>query len=204
MKMSQETLLYIFMGNVLVLWIFLTLVSLLLFRRERLHRVGHSPAYTEFLRRDNLRRCLGIGIAIPLIELLAAGIVFLWFGEISTYEHFIYICLVTLVLIIPFPVLDSIATQKKQKALAMETNTPIVIDLKHQVWHLVFKPAWEFVAAILTIGFLAWTGQYFSLAELHIIILWLLYLAAQKSKFLTGPSLSDLYLYNLLFMTITC
>jgi hypothetical protein len=58
-----------------------------MFNRDRLRNKGHDAEAIEFLKRDNRTRCLGIAIVMPLVELLAAAVVFLWFGEISTHDR---------------------------------------------------------------------------------------------------------------------
>jgi hypothetical protein len=200
--MSTVSFLYTYIAFVLFLWSFLGLSTLILFREGRLRRKGYAEPFIVFLRKDNRRRCLGIGITMPLIALLAAGVVLAVFGEISTYQHFMYICLGTIVGIIPFPILDSIRSNRKHKALVMDTRQTVVIDLNYRVWHLVFKPSWELILALAMVGYFIWIGQYFNLAMLHIAILWLLYLAGRNSRFMTGPSLADLYQYNFFFMVI--
>jgi hypothetical protein len=198
--MSTESLWLIFIGNILILWLFLGLVTRIMFHPDRLRRKGYEEAYVEFLRKDNRKRCLGIGMVIPVVELLSAGIVYLIFGGITTFQQFIYICLGTLIGILPFPILDTIKTRKEHKSLALKSRQPVIIDLNYKVWHMIFNPYWEAAAGILVLAYFVWMGEYFDLAMLHLAILWLLYLAGRSGRYLTGPSLSDLYLYNFIFM----
>ena len=200
--MNASTLWYIFLGNLAALWLFLGLSTAIMFNRDRLRNKGHDAEAIEFLKRDNRTRCLGIAIVMPLVELLAAAVVFLWFVEISTHDHFLYICMIAVAIIIPFPILDFFQTRKKQKALVVNGGKKVVIDMNHRVWHLVFRPGWEALATLFLISYFVWQGSYFNLAMMHLAILWLLYLAGRGGRFLTGPSLSDLYQGNFLFMVI--
>jgi len=200
--MTAATLGYIFLVNVALLWLFLGLVSALMFSRTRLLKKGHDEEYVAYLKKENRNRCLGIAIVIPLAGLLSAGVVFTVVGSISTYDHFLYVCLLTLVSILPFPVLDFIQSQKKQKSMIFKTKGKVVVDLNHRTWHLVFHPLWEACAAALVVGYLVWMQRYFDLAMLHTALLWLLYLVGRGGKYMTGPSLSDLYNYSFIFMAV--
>ncbi len=200
--MNPSELWTIYLAGIAVLWLFLGFTSILFFRTSRLRRKGHEDRYIAFLQKENRTRCLGIAIVVPLIALLSAGAIAAAFGGITTRNHFLYVCLLTLIGIVPFPILDSIKSRKKQKAMVIDLKKTVVIDWNYKTWHLVFQPWWEIVSALLIVSYFAWMGEYFNLAMLHIGILWLLYLAGRGGKYLTGPSLSDLYQYNLVFMTI--
>ncbi len=200
--MNPSTLWTIYLAGIAVLWLFLGFTSILLFRTSRLRRKGHDDRYIAFIQEENRTRCLGIAIVVPLIALLSALAVAAVFDGITTYKHFLYVCLLTLIGIMPFPILDSIKSRKKQKALVIDLKKTVVIDWNYRTWHIVFQPWWEIVSALLIVSYFAWMGEYFNLATLHIGILWLLYLAARGGKYLTGPSLSDLYQYNFVFMAI--
>ncbi len=200
--MSSSALWTIYLSGIAVLWLFLGITTILLFRTSRLRRKGHDERYIAFLQRENRVRCLGIAIVMPLFALLSALAVTAVYGGITTYEHFLYVCLLTLIIILPFPILDTIQSRKKQKAMVIDLKQTVVIDWNSRTWHLVFNPWWEIVLALAVAGYCAWLGVYFHLAMLHIGILWLLYLAARGGRYLTAPSLNDLYQYNLVFMVI--
>lgn len=200
--MSPSALWTIYLAGIAVLWLFLAFTTILLFGTRRLRRKGYDDRHIAFLQRENRNRCLGIAIVLPLLALLSALVVSSVFGGITTYEHFLYVCLLTVIAVIPFPILDYIQSRKKQKAIAMDLKQVIVIDWNHRIWHLVFKPSWEIASGLAVVVYCAWLGLYFHLAMLHIGILWLLYQAARGGKYLTGPSMSDLYQYNFVFMVI--
>jgi len=200
--MSPSALWTIYLAGIAALWLFLGLTTIVLFRTSRLRGRGHDERFVTFLQRENRVRCLGIAIVVPLLALLSGLAVTAVFGGITTYRHFLYVCLLTLIGIMPFPILDSIRSRKKQKAMALNLKQTVVIDWNYRTWHLVFRPGWEIASALALIAYDIWLGVYFHLALLHVGILWLLYLAARGGKYLTGPSLSDLYQYNLVFMVI--
>jgi len=200
--MNSSELWRIYLVGIAVLWLFLGFTSVLLFRTSRLRRKGHDDRYIAFLQKENRARCLGIAIVVPLVALLSAVAISAAFGGITTHNHFLYVCLLTLIGIAPFPIFDFIKSRKKQKAIVIDLKKTVVIDWNYKTWHLVFQPWWESVSALLIVSYFAWMGEYFNLAMLHIGILWLLYLAARGGKYLTGPSLNDLYQYNFVFMAI--
>lgn len=200
--MNTATLWYIFLGNTVLIWVFLGLATAVMFSRSRLRKKGHDSDTIEFLIRDNRKRCLGIAVVVPLTELLAAVLVSLIFGGILTYDHLIYVFLVTVLFIIPFPILDYVQSRKDFRTLVVEGGRKVAIDMGYRTWHLVFRPGWEAISTTLVIAFFVRQGEYFNLAMVHLGILWLLYLAGRGGRFLTGPSLSDLYQGNFLFMVV--
>jgi len=200
--MNTPELWYIFLGNVVLIWVFLGLATAVMFSRSRLRKKGHDTDTIEFLIRNNRKRCLAIAVVVPLTGLIAATSVSLAVGGISTYDHLIYVFLVAVLFIIPFPILDYIQSRKNHRTLVVEGGKKVAIDMGYRIWHLVFRPGWEAISAALVIAFFVLQGEYFNLAMLHLAILWLLYLAARGSKFLQGPSLSDLYQGSFLFMVL--
>ena len=188
--------------TVAVLWAFLLLVTLYRANRSRLRRRGMKEEYVQFLRNDLIKRSMGIGVAVPLLLLVAAGIVWLVTGDLHSPERLISIVLLFLVLVIPFPILDTIQLNKKYKELALETRSDTVVDFSYKILHMIFNPAWELVAALLYVAFFVSFIEPFHVAFIHLLLLWLLYGAARSGRYLTQPMLKDGYVYIFIFLMI--
>jgi hypothetical protein len=163
---------------------------------------GHQEPYISFLRKDYKKRCLGIALIFPVLLLSAYSIFWLFFGHPSADSQLIYIFLIFLVLVIPFPLMDIKKSKKEYKKMAIETGSEIIIDMKFKVLHQFFNPIIEAIFSLLfTLYFITTHPNIPVLVFVHILLPWLIYLSARNSKYLTKPLMKDGYL--LLFLVIT-
>jgi hypothetical protein len=158
--------------------------------------------YVRFLRKDYKKRSIGIAIALPLLLLSAYSIYWLFTGKPESVNNLIYIFLIFLFLVIPFPILDIRKSKKEYKKLALDTNAEILIDIKYRILHRIFNPLIETIFLVLFV-------LYYFISDtslpvfvfIHLLIPWLIYLSARNSKFLIRPLMKEGYL--LLFLVIT-
>lgn len=188
--------------TVTILWAFLLLVTLYRASSSRLRNRGMKEEYVQFLKKDLTKRSTGIAIAVPLLLLLAAGIVWLVTGDVHSPEQLLWIVLLFLVLVLPFPILDTIQLNRKYKELALETRSETVVDFSYKILHMIFNPLWELAAALLYVAFFVSFIEPFHVAFIHLLLLWLLYGAARSGRYLTQPMLKDGYVYFFIFLMI--
>jgi hypothetical protein len=191
-----------YVATVGILWLFLLVITAYRASSSRLRSRGMKEEYVQFLRKDITTRSLGIGIAIPILLLVAAGIVWLIAGDIHQPERLLSIVLLFLILVIPFPILDTMQLNKKYKELALETGSETVVDVSYKILHLVFNPTWELLAALLYVAFFVAFIEPFHVAFIHLLLLWFLYAAARSGKYLTQPMLKDGYVYVFVFLIL--
>lgn len=191
-----------FLLTVAILWLFLLVTTLYRTNRSLLRKKGISDEYVDFLRKDTIKRSIGIAIVVPALLLVSGLLVYVITGDLESPGQIVYVALLFIVLVIPFPVMSTIKLNKEYRSLALETKSEIVVDFNYRVLHLVFNPTVEAIAALLYVAFfLAYVGP-FHVAFLHILILWFLYSAARSSKYLTRPLLKDGYLYLVIFLAL--
>jgi hypothetical protein len=188
--------------TVVILWTFLLITTVYRSNPSLLRGKGMKEQYVQFLRNDIIKRSLGIGIVVPILLLVSAGIVWLTTGDINEPGQLITISLLFIVLVIPFPILDTIQLNRKFKELAIETHADTVVDFSYKILHLVFNPFWEAIAALLYILFFVVFIELFHVAFIHLLLLWFLYSAARSGKYLTQPMLKDGYVYLFVFLVL--
>lgn len=192
----------IFATSVAALLAFLLVFSYVTMSRKRLAALGYSGDYIAFLRRDRGRRLLAMALAIPLLELAAAGIIYLLTGPLESGTQLLYTLIAFLILVIPFPLRDRYVTQRRLKKLAMQGSERIVADLNYSILHRMFRPSWELAVTLLYAGLMLWVHGGFHIALIHLMILWLLYFTVRGTKNANRPALREAYLLTLAFMMI--
>lgn len=200
--MKGLTFIEFYLAVVIVLWIFLLIATLFTINRVRLEKKGYKPEYIKFIRQDTKKRNISIAVFMPVLGGLSALIVWLFTGEINSMQSLIYISLLWIILVIPFPILDMRKTQKEYKELAIKTNSEILFDFKFKLLHLMFNPYLEIAASILIIAYFIFFIEPFHVVFIHIFILWALYSVGRYSKYMTAPQLKDGYIYLFIFIMI--
>lgn len=200
--MKDQELLITFVTACATTWLFLIIFYLIFLNRGRLFRKGYSGEYIEFIRKDYRKRMQGVAFAIPLLLLVASGIFWLIAGQPVTYNHVTIIFLIFFLLVIPFPVIDYIKSNKRYKELAYKTSAEVVFDMNHLKLHKFFNPSLELSIGILFILFHILIIRLPFMVYVHLGIPWILYLSVLKSKYATLPMLRDGYLYSFIFMEL--
>jgi len=193
--MEYSELAILFGVIVAALWLMLLIVVLYRSNTSVLRRKGLSDEYIQFIKSDVLKRSLGIALVVPLLLLLSSFIVWLVAGTLESPELLPYVVLVFTVLVIPFPILDVIKTNRKFKDLARATNTEVVFDFNYRILHLVFNPTLEMVTGIIYVLYFFVFVEWFHVAFLHLALMWFLYFSARSGNYLTRPLLKDGYIY---------
>ena len=200
--MDTTYLLILFSSSCIATWIFSLLFYIFFTDDKRLLRNGYSPEYIAFLKKDYKIRLLGIAIGVPILSLTAYSIFWLLFGYPDAYHHLLYIFLIFFILVIPFPIMDMKKSKQAYKKLAIETNTEIIIDIKFKVLNKFFNPIVELVFFIFFLSYYFISQHVVPIfAFIHMLIPWLVYMAARNTKYQTKPSIKDSY--ALIFSAIT-
>ena len=160
-----------------------------------LRRKGLNDEYIRFIKKDILKRSIGMAIVVPLLLLLSSFLVWTVAGTLESAKLLPYIVLVFIILVIPFPVLDVIKTTRNFKTLALRTNSDIVFDFNYRILHLLFNPALEAATGILYILYFFLFVGWFHVAFIHLLLMWLLHFSTRSGKYLTRPLLKDGYVY---------
>lgn len=192
--MDTTYLLILFTSSCIAIWVFSLLFYFFFTNEKRLLKNGYSPEYIAFLQKDYKIRLIGIGIGVPVLLLTAYSIFWILFGYPDAYHHLLYIFIIFFLLVLPFPIMDMKKTKRAYKKLAIETNSEIIVDMRFKVLNKFFNPIIEL--SFLTI-FLFYYLILFQIMPafsfIHLIIPWLVYLAARTSKYQTKPSMKDSY-----------
>ncbi len=201
--MDTSYLIILFCTACLTTWIFLFVFYYLYTNESRLKRSGHNESYIVFFKKDYKKRCTGIALVLPVLLLTAYGIFWLISGHPSDYNQLIYIFLIFIALVIPFPIMDIKKSKKEYKKLAMETSSEVIIDMKYKVLHRFYNPIIEGIFTLLFLCyFLIIKPEIPGLVFVHLLLPWLLYLTARNSKYLTRPIMKEGYLLLYIFIAI--
>lgn len=200
--MKDLTFIEFYILVVILLWSFLLIATLYIVNTQRLKKRGYKEEYINFIKKDTKKRNIGIAVVMPILGGLSAFIIWIFTREINSFQNLIYIALLWIILIIPFPILDLRQTQKNYKNLAIETNSEVLFDFNHRILHLIFRPYIEILAAILVISYFILFIMPFHIVFIHIFLLWALYSVGRYSKYLTAPQLKDGYIYLYVFIMI--
>lgn len=200
--MDTTYLLILFTSACIATWVFSILFYIFFTNKKRLLKNGYSPEYIAFLQKDYKIRLVGIAIAVPLLLLTAYSIYWILFGYPDAYNHLIYIFLIFLLLVLPFPIIDMRKSKQAYKKLALETNSEIMIDMKFKILNKFFNPILELVFLFFFLSYYFISSQVIPVFSfIHLLLPWLVYVTARNSKYQTKPSMKDGY--TLLFSIIT-
>lgn len=200
--MEQSDFLTIFLSSLLALYAVLALLWRYQASEQRLRDRGHSPEQAAFLAKDQRRRLGGMAVIVPLLELLAALIVYALSGPLRSGTQLLWIFGVFVVLVLPFAIRDRVVTQNSMKTLIYNSRERIAADFGFTLLHRVFRPFWEILFTAFAIVFALAIRPEFNLLFLHLAILWLLYLLVRGTRNSTRASLRDGYLLAILFMMV--
>jgi hypothetical protein len=200
--MENITFIDFFIGVILMLWIILSLMTIFMTNDSVLRKKGYQEEYIDFIKSSTKKRNINVAIVMPIVGGISALIVWIFIKEINSPKSIMYISLLWIILLIPFPILDHIRTKKKHKELVRKTNSEIVIDFKYEILHLMFNPYLEVLASILVIGFFLLYMEYFHPMFIHVFILWALYSVGRSSSYLTAIQLKDGYKYLFIFIML--
>lgn len=201
--MNTTYLILLFTTSCVATWVFLILFYMYHTSRKRLIENGYPTAYIEFLKKDYRKRSIGIAVAIPLLLGSAYSMYWLIFGIPESHNRLLLIFIIFLVLVLPFPILDLRRSRKEYKKLAIETQSEIIIDLKHKVLHQIFNPLLESIFFILFLIYYFSTRSIIPpIVFIHLVIPWLIYFSARNSKFLTRPLMKDGYFLMLAVISL--
>lgn len=193
--MEYHDLTTLFGFIVVGLWLLLLVVVLYRGNTSVLRRKGINDEYIRFIKKDILKRSIGIAIVVPLLLLLSSFLVWTVAGTLESAKLLPYILLVFIILVIPFPVLDVIKTKRNFKNLALRTNSDIVFDFNYRILHYIFNPALEVGTGILYILYFILFVGWFHVAFIHLLLMWFLYFSTRSGNYLTRPLLKDGYIY---------
>lgn len=192
-----------FINSNLVLLVSLVLMFIYFTNYNLLKKRGFSEEFIRFKKKDYTKRLIGIMIAVPVLELLAGSITYLFLGELTHTNHLLTAFLIFLVLLIPFPIIDSVKTAKKHEKLMLETKSSVVVDLKHKAFHRIFNPYLETLATTFVIAFyILFSTQTSPLITIHLTIIWLIYIAIRRAKNMNKPLVRETYYFTLLVLTV--
>jgi hypothetical protein len=139
----------------------------------------------------------GIGIAIPILLLVACGIFWLFAGRPENYREIIYIFLIFYLLVFPFPIVDYFKSKRSYKSYSY--SPPVQADIKAQKF---FHPLLEIVIVGLFIMYTMLIIQLPFMAYIHLAIPWIIYFISIKSRYVTLSILRDGYLNAFIFMEL--
>lgn len=200
--MGTDTIYQIFAFAIIILWIFLLITTLYQCNRKRLTKKGYTEEFITYLRKTNIKRNSGIAIVTPILGIVAALLVTWFVGDLQEDKNIIYVFILWILLIIPFPILEMKKSSAELKNLIRKTNTDVMIDFRYKLLHLIFNPQMEIIFSVIYIMYFIIFIEVFHVAFIHIAILWLLYSAARFAKNQTRPGIRDTYILNFVFMMI--
>ena len=201
--MKTTFLIHLFIYSNVVLLITLVILYIYSTNTTILKKKGFTDEFIKFKKKDHATRLIGMLFGIPVLELVAAFITYLIFGELDSSKHLMYIFVIFLILIIPFPIIDSIQTAKKQKELMIKTQSPVAADFKFKIFHSIFNPFLEIVSTLFILVFYITYYQYINpLIILHLALIWFLYAIIRYAKNMNKPSIREAYHYTFIFLVI--
>lgn len=201
--MEAINFLKFFINSNIVLLFSLILIFIYFTNTTLLKKRGFTDDFIKFKKKDYTKRLIGIMIVVPVLEVISGLITFLIYGELVNSTHLLITFMIFLILVIPFPIVDSIKTSKKQKDLMVIAQSPIVADLKYKVFHLIFNPYLEITATIVSIIYYIAFIEYVSpLITIHLALIWLMYLLIKRAKNMNKPIMRESYYYTFIILGI--
>ena len=195
--MKDQDLLIIFFTSWVTTWLLLFLFYILFLSKKRLLTKGYTFEFISFMRGDYIKRMRGIGIAIPILLLVACGIFWLFAGRPDNYKELLYIFVIFYFLVFPFPIVDYFRSKNAYKSYTY--NPPVEIDIKSNKF---FHPLLEFFIVVLSILYTVLLIQLPFMVYIHIAIPWILYFVSIRSGYVTLSILRDGYLNAFIFMEL--
>lgn len=200
--MEPETIYKIFGLTIVILWVFLLLTTLFQRNKKRLAKKGFNEELISYIKKTTIKRNLGIAVVVPICGIIA-GLLVQWFiGDLEVEKNIIFVYLIWILLIIPFPILEMRKAPKELKELLKKTSTDVIIDFRYKILHTVFNPKIEIIFSLIYIVYFMIFFEIFHVTFIHILILWLLYGASRFAKNLTRPGIRETYLFNYAFMML--
>jgi hypothetical protein len=189
-----------FWSSNLTVWLALIIAYMVLTSTRLLKKKGYTPEYINFLKRSQSIRILSVMVLFPVLEVISALIVRQLTGPLVGVEQAGYIVLVLFFLVIPLKYLDETLNRLWLKRLALDTGSKVVVDMKYQTLHLIFRPSWEVILGIacLAYGIFVLHVEYWMI-YLHLILPWFMYFTARGTRYQTRPYLKDNYLWLFVF-----
>ena len=201
--METINFLKFFINSNIVLLLSLLLIYIYFTNTSLLKKRGFTDEFIKFKKKDYTRRLIGIMIAVPVLEMIAGLITYFIFGELTHANHLLIAFMIFLVLVIPFPIMDSIKTAKKHNELMINTQSSVVVDIKYKIFHYIFNLYMEILATILVVGYYIYFIEFVSpLITIHLALIWLMYILIRRAKKMNKPLLKESYYYTFLILGI--
>ena len=195
--MKDQELLIAFSSVSMTTWIIMIVFYLRFLNKKRLIKNGYTYEFISFMQKDYRTRMTAIGIAIPILLLIAIGIFWVIAGRPEKYIHLIYIYGIFLSLIFPISILDYYKTKNAYHTLVYKGSTKMDAEMNTNKF---FNPILELFIAVPFILYTIILTQLPYMVYFHLVIPWILYLVSMKSKIFTQFMLRDGYLYSFIFM----
>lgn len=201
--METINFLKFFINSNIVLLLSLILIYIYFTNTSLLKKRGFTDEFIKFKKKDYTKRLLGIMIAVPVLELIAGLITYFIFGELVNANHLLIAFIIFLVMVIPFPIIDSIKTAKKHEDLMVQTQSSIAVDVKHKIFHLIFNPYLEILATVIVLAYYIYFMEFVSpLITIHLTLIWLMYILIRRAKNMNKPLIRESYYYTFLILGI--
>ena len=201
--METINFLKFFINSNVVLLISLILIFFFFTNTTLLKKRGFSDEFIQFKKKDYTKRLIGIMIAVPILEIIAGLITYLIFGELATANHLLITFIIFLVLVIPFPIIDSIKTAKKHDELMIKTQSSIAVDIKYKILNLIFNPYLEILATVVILSYYIYFIDFVSpLITIHLSLIWLMFILIRMAKKMNKPVMRESYYYTFIILVI--
>jgi len=197
--MKDQELLIAFFSVSITLWMIMILFYFRFLSKKRLIKNGYTYEFIYFMRKDYRTRMTAIGIAIPILLLIAIGIFWVVAGRPEKYMHLVYIYGIFLALIFPISILDYYKTKESYHTLVYQGSTKMENDIDA---HKFFNPILELFLAIPFILYTILLVNLPYMVYFHLVIPWILYFLSAKSRIFTQFIFRDGYLYSFIFMEL--
>lgn len=197
--MKDQELLIAFFSVSITIWMIMILFYFRFLSIKGLMKKGYTYEFINFMRKDYRTRMTAIGIAIPILLLIAIGIFWVFAGRPEKYIHLIYIYGIFLALIFPISILDYYKTKEAYHTLVYKGSTRMETDIDA---HKFFIPILELFLAIPFILYTILLVNLPYMVYFHLVIPWILYFLSTKSRIFTHFMLRDGYLYSFIFMEL--
>lgn len=201
--METINFLEFFSKSNIVLLLSLILILIYFTNTSLLKKRGFTDEFIKFKKKDYTKRLIGIMLAVPVLELIAGLITYFIFGELTNTNHLLIAFMIFLVLVIPFPIIDSTKTARKHEDLMIKTQSSIAVDIKYKIFHYMFNPFLEILATVIVVGYYIYFIEFVSpLITIHLALIWMMYILIRRAKNMNKPLLKESYYYTFLILGI--